>query len=974
MSAESLDPLVPRGIDLPTAVPLDPGADLTTLDDGKILAAPTDPADLPRWRARLEQWRRQARERIGYRDELYADPAFDWIADCFAVSLAWLWDEALYDHRAGVFRPDAYLDAMTRDFGGIDGVVLWHAYPIIGIDDRDQFDFYRQVPGLGDLVQSFQRRGVRVFVDYNPWDVAAGRSADDPESLARLVRDLDVDGVFLDTMTEGAHDLRRALDAVRPGVALEGESRLPLTRVHDHPMSWAQWFADSRPMPGVLRARWFERRHMVHHTRRWHRDHAEELHSAWLNGTGVLVWESVFGSWVGWNERDRSILRSMLPVQRRFRHHLTSGAWTPLADRPRRAGADHPIHASRFELDGSALWTIVNTSDRAYDGPLLSTDDRSGARWYELTTGREVSVETSGGRIELEGHLPPSGVAAIVALPPEAVDRAFEDFLSDRAANVWRDEHGFPGRPSARIVPAASTLIPRSTDVFVDVAGGRRTLDITYRLRETGMYDGAPFADEWKPLPPRLHRTVSERHHTDVPPVRVARRQVTNADYQRFLADTGYRPDRPERFLAPWSNGRPAVGTEGDAVTYVDLDDARAYAAWAGLRLPTEFEWQAAAETGAFEHDGPRRWDLTESEHTDGRTRFVILKGGSDHASIGSDWYVDGGPQTPDVSLKLLRPGAPVARSAWISFRCVADLGSGPSANGARVTIERAPSPALGGSIEFARYRPSRPGPADRLPVIYLLHGRGGSLTDWFTFTERLDTMISEGRIPPVLVVMPDAPWSERASWYVDSSFTGPAGQGGRGRGRPVERALIQDLVDHIDATSPTIPAREARVVAGASMGGAGALGMCLGNPDRFGAAAIIAPAVYDGLPPADSTIRTSGAFGRGRERFVESVYRANDPIARLIAATPRRPIRLAFGCGDREPVRSDPAEVDDELLATTTRLYDRLRRVPGVEASLDVVPGGHDPSTWATALEHTLRRLIGGVRVDAHDGVDKRP
>ncbi len=40
---------------------------------------------------------------------------------------------------------------------------------------------------------------------------------------------------------------------------------------------------------------------MMHHTRRWNRDHSDELQSAWLNGCGVLVWESVFGVWVGWN-------------------------------------------------------------------------------------------------------------------------------------------------------------------------------------------------------------------------------------------------------------------------------------------------------------------------------------------------------------------------------------------------------------------------------------------------------------------------------------------------------------------------------------------------------------------------------------------------------------------------------------------------------------------------------------------------
>ena len=63
-AAAERDLLVPRPLDLPTEVPLDAGADLSVLDEAKILAAPRDPADLPRWRDVLTAWRSDARQRM----------------------------------------------------------------------------------------------------------------------------------------------------------------------------------------------------------------------------------------------------------------------------------------------------------------------------------------------------------------------------------------------------------------------------------------------------------------------------------------------------------------------------------------------------------------------------------------------------------------------------------------------------------------------------------------------------------------------------------------------------------------------------------------------------------------------------------------------------------------------------------------------------------------------------------------------
>ncbi len=655
-----MNPYVPRPIDRPVPVPLDPAADLSTVDEAKIFTAPDDPADWPAWREARGRWRLQARGRLDYDSQAEASGAYRdarWVSSCYSVALVWLWDERLYDHAAGAFRVEEFLAYVDAEFGGFDGVVLWHAYPVIGLDGRNQFDFYRDVPDLPELVAALRRHGVRVFLDYNPWDVGTRREpVDDDTALTGLVRTLGADGVFLDTLKEGAAGLVAALGA---GVALESESRVPLVRVGDHVMSWAQWFADS-PVPGVLRARWFERRHQLHHTRRWHRDHLDELHSAWLNGTGILIWEAVFGVWVGWNARDRATLRGMLRVQRTYTDWFTDGEWTPLADH---AGDAAPVYASRWDLHGTPLWTVVNRGAERYEGPWLALDTLPGDRFVDLVSGAEVRLEPDGtGGYRLGGTLPPGGVAAVTTMPGDAT----EGVGAATAAPVDEPDATFPARTAVRrpTPVAPHSQVPAG---MVAVPGGRYELTVRYRQRETGLYGEAPYVDEWKPLPPRLHQPATMARAVHIGRFAIAEREVTRAQFAAFVAATGYRPARLERFL---------VGREEPAapVTHVDLVDARAYAAWAGLRLPTEDEWQVAAEAGLLRRGEPLVWNWTESEYRDGRTPFAILKGGAAFRASGSDWYLDGGPQPPDVSVKLLLMGAGMSRSPSIGFRCAADL------------------------------------------------------------------------------------------------------------------------------------------------------------------------------------------------------------------------------------------------------------------------------------------------------------
>ncbi|TDE09892.1 formylglycine-generating enzyme family protein [Jiangella asiatica] len=634
-----------------------------------VIHAPDPPDDAAAWRAELRRWRESVRRELDLESRRYQRPEFAWTRSCYSCAMVMLWDEEFHDPAIRSFTVESYLRRGVEQFGGYDAVVLWHAYPRIGVDERNQFDFYRQVPGglpgLRRLVDELHGHGVRVFLDYNPWDVGTRRElVGDAEALADLIATVDADGVFLDTMNQG-RELRAAVDARRDGVVFEAEGHLPLEHLHDHHMSWGQWFDVGETAPAVLRNRWVERGHQHHLIHRWDRDHSDEVHAAWMNGAGVLVWENVFGTWNGWSERDRALLRAIVPLQRAFADLFTTGEWTPLVD----TLADG-VYASRWDGDDVRLWTVVNRSTDEATGPLLSLAAEPGLRSAELVSGRELPGD--GDTVTLDGPLPPRGLACVVVADADAWARRVTPLLAaspDGAAPVARTiATATPSIGRLPVAPAAATSAPAA---MAAVAGVERDLDVVFRLRECGTYEGAPVLDDHAP---RFHHPVREVVHAVLGAYAIDAAPVTNAEFAAFVAATGYRPDDPGGFLRHWPDGGPAPGIEHLPVVNVDLADARAYARWAGRRLPTEHEWQHALETGAAGYGNARVWEWTESVHSDGHTRFCLLKGGADFTAYGSVWYVDGGPRPPQFTVKFILSWPELDRCSTVGFRCAVDL------------------------------------------------------------------------------------------------------------------------------------------------------------------------------------------------------------------------------------------------------------------------------------------------------------
>lgn len=263
-------------------------------------------------------------------------------------------------------------------------------------------------------------------------------------------------------------------------------------------------------------------------------------------------------------------------------------------------------------------------------------------------------------------------------------------------------------------------------------------------------------------------------------------------------------------------------------------------------------------------------------------------------------------------------------------------------------------SQTLGRIAQYTVYLPAGyDGSDQRYPVVYLLHGRGDTMTAWLTVRSALDTLIADGDIPPVIAVMPDMPSSDRGSYYVDSAYTGMLY-----RAEPVETAFFNDLIPHVDATYRTIPDRTSRVVGGYSMGGYGAIRYALAHPQHFMGAIILSPAVYTPLPPADSSTREFGAFGSGSALFDESIYTALNYPALLDLFTGEHRLNLFVAVGDDEWKHPNPEDIEHDLDFEAHRFYNRVSRVAGIASEFRVYNGGHDWDVWEPGFAEGMRYL----------------
>ena len=218
-------------------------------------------------------------------------------------------------------------------------------------------------------------------------------------------------------------------------------------------------------------------------------------------------------------------------------------------------------------------------------------------------------------------------------------------------------------------------------------------------------------------------------------------------------------------------------------------------------------------------------------------------------------------------------------------------------------------------------YRRSR-----RYPVFYLLHGLPGRSVSFTVIGHieiKMENLISEHRMGPMILVFPDgridgntfsdSEWANTPSGAFDSS--------------------VLDVVHNVDHRFATVADRRHRVIAGLSAGAYGAINIALHHLRTFGSLE-----VWSGY----FTETRTGVFAHASE--AQLAYNSPIVFVRTLGPTLRRYVLRAFlFVGRTDPASSQIAPMASAL------------RAEGATVRYAIYPGGHDWELWNEHLDQML-------------------
>jgi formylglycine-generating enzyme required for sulfatase activity len=626
------------------------------------------------------------------------------------------------------------------------------------------------VEGLRAEIDRIHAQGVRFILSHCIWsetdrDKSREGRLDSYRHLVRMALDLGADGVLMDVMNTTPPEIRdmmrshgREILPYAEGDSSWTESQTNLLgRIHNSvAMPWFNLKRYLLPHHQLLRV--CEPGNAGRLMRR-------DFVLSFFAGHGVEI-NTMFPQDLPECEHEWPILARALDILRANRANFTSTEWEPLVETE-----DPEVWANRWPGEGKTIYTLCGLDRAGHLGPLLRLPREEGVHYVDLWRCREIEAKPDGEDVVIDYTVDPFvpgryggngdlSAGCIAVLPRRlAVDLDLE-MLKVSVANpkegerieVWRNTV----RPDTEPVrPALSESVEidlyKAFGMHTNEAIVVRLLDANDQLRDAAVIPETPVryfridkpgrtdpvnpenpppgmvhvqgttfdsvieqgAPTWMALP---YTWSAYRKAEPTEPKRVTvrgfwidRYPVTNAQYAEFVRSTGYEPADPANFLRHFVDGVPPPGRENHPVVYVTYHDAKAYAGWAGKRLPTEEEWYLAAggadgrtwpwgeeldpgrcntgnegTTPVDAHPGGASpfgvedlvgnvWHWTASLSDNGRHQIVFMRGGSWYLPPEGSWWVKGGPRGVRDHHPLPLFGPAMNRLATVGFRCAKD-------------------------------------------------------------------------------------------------------------------------------------------------------------------------------------------------------------------------------------------------------------------------------------------------------------
>lgn len=162
---------------------------------------------------------------------------------------------------------------------------------------------------------------------------------------------------------------------------------------------------------------------------------------------------------------------------------------------------------------------------------------------------------------------------------------------------------------------------------------------------------------------------------------------------------------------------------------------------------------------------------------------------------------------------------------------------------------------------------------ADRYPVLYLLHGARGNELSWINegrVLQNMDSLTRCGKMQKTIVVFPNMNrykdeedfGKSRKKNALESSFGTDGG---------VETMVVKEVVSVADSIFRTIPHKEARAVAGLSVGAYQAVQISATFPDAFGYVGVFSPVIRTYTVKGPFRHFYKGLYGKMKMQFADA-------------------------------------------------------------------------------------------------------